>query len=155
MFEGLIMMQSISLGLVVSVIFSETLGLAAGGMVVPGYMALMIHEPLRIVGTIIVSLLTFYAVKLLSNYMFIYGRRRTVLVILIGFALGWVSREFFRFSLPSGQALEFQAVGFIIPGLIANWMERQGVVQTLSTMIVAAVLVRLLLMIFTGGRVLA
>jgi hypothetical protein len=38
--------------------------------------------------------------------------------------------------------------------LIANWMERQGVIQTLTTMIVAAILVRLLLMIFTGGRVL-
>jgi len=36
-------------GLVISLIFSETLGLAAGGMVVPGYLALMIHEPLRIV----------------------------------------------------------------------------------------------------------
>jgi poly-gamma-glutamate biosynthesis protein PgsC/CapC len=148
------MMQSIALGLVVSIIFSETLGLAAGGMVVPGYMALMIHEPWRIAGTIIVSLLTFYAIKFLSNYMFIYGRRRTVLVILVGFALGWVSRQFFIVPLPGGQSLEFQAVGFIIPGLIANWMERQGVIQTLTTMIVAAILVRLLLMIFTGGRVL-
>lgn len=147
------MVQSIGLGLIVSVIFSETLGLAAGGMVVPGYMALMIHAPLRILGTIIVSLLTFYSVKLLSNYMFIYGRRRTVLVILIGFLIGWLSRRFFMIPLPGGTSLEFQSVGFIIPGLIANWMERQGVIQTLSTMIVAAVVVRLLLMIFTGGQV--
>ena len=149
------MVQSIGLGLIVSVVFSETLGLAAGGMVVPGYMALMIHAPLRILGTIIVSLLTFYSVKFLSNYMFIYGRRRTVLVILIGFLLGWLSRNFFMIPLPSGASLEFQSVGFIIPGLIANWMERQGVVQTLSTMIVAAVVVRLLLMIFTGGQVIS
>jgi gamma-polyglutamate biosynthesis protein CapC len=146
--------QAIGLGLVVSIIFSETLGLAAGGMVVPGYMALMIHDPLRIIGTIIVSLMTFYTIKILSNYMFIYGRRRTVLVILFGFFFGWVSRHLFVLSLASGQSLEFQAVGFIIPGLIANWMERQGVIQTLSTMIVAAVLVRLLLMIFSGGQVL-
>jgi hypothetical protein len=33
-------------------------------------------------------------------------------------------------------------------------MERQGVLETLTTMIVAAVLVRLLLMIFMGGRML-
>ena len=149
------MVQAIGLGLVVSIIFSETLGLAAGGMVVPGYMAMMIHEPLRIAGTIIVSMLTFAAIKVISNYAFIYGRRRTVLVILLGFFFGWVSRQLFTFSLPGGQSIEFQAVGFIIPGLIANWMERQGVVQTLSTMVVAAVLVRLLLMIFTGGKVLS
>ena len=150
-----LMMQAIGLGLIVSIIFSETLGLAAGGMVVPGYMAMMIHEPMRIAGTIIVSLLTYYTIKLISNYAFIYGRRRTVLVILFGFFYGWVSRHLFTFSLPNGTAIELQAVGFIIPGLIANWMERQGVIQTLSTMVVAAVLVRLLLMIFTGGQVLA
>lgn len=150
-----LVVQAIGLGLVVSVIFSETLGLAAGGMVVPGYMALMIHEPLRIGGTIAVSLFTFFVIKLLSNYMFIYGRRRTVLVILVGFVFGWISRHFFVIDLPSGGAVEFQAVGYIIPGLIANWMERQGVIQTLTTMIVAAILVRLLIMIFLGGRVIA
>ncbi len=150
-----LMVESVGLGLVVSIIFSETLGLAAGGMVVPGYLALMIHEPLRILGTIIVSLLTFFMIKLLSNYIFIYGRRRTVLVILFGFLFGWVSRSFFVIPLPGGNAVEFQSVGFIIPGLIANWMERQGVIQTLSTMVVAAVLVRLLLMIFSGGQVIS
>jgi poly-gamma-glutamate biosynthesis protein PgsC/CapC len=147
------MMQAIGLGLVVSIIFSETLGLAAGGMVVPGYMAMMIHEPSRIAGTIVVALFTFLIIKFLSNYMFIYGRRRTVLVILVGFLIGWFSREFFVLDISAGRSVEFQAVGFIIPGLIANWMERQGVVQTLSTMIVAAVLVRLLLMIAMGGSV--
>jgi gamma-polyglutamate biosynthesis protein CapC len=149
------MVESVGLGLVVSIIFSETLGLAAGGMVVPGYMALIIHQPLRIIGTIIVSLMTFFAIKLLSNYIFIYGRRRTVMVILFGFLFGWLSRNFFAIPLPGGNILEFQSVGFIIPGLIANWMERQGVIQTLSTMVVAAVVVRLLLMIFTGGQVIA
>ncbi len=148
------MMQSVGLGLVVSLVFSETLGLAAGGMVVPGYMALMIHDPGRIAGTILVSLLTYYFIRLLSNFMFIYGRRRTVVIIIVGFLFGWLSREFLMIGLPDGQTLEFQAIGYIIPGLIANWMERQGVLQTLTTMIVAAVVVRLLLMIFMGGRVL-
>ncbi len=146
-------MQSVGLGLVVSLIFSETLGLAAGGMVVPGYMALMIHDPGRIAGTILVSLLTYYSIRLLSNFMFIYGRRRTVVIIIVGFLFGWLSREFLMIGLPDGQTLEFQAIGYIIPGLIANWMERQGVLETLTTMIVAAVFVRLLLMIFMGGRV--
>jgi len=147
------MMQSVGLGLVVSLIFSETLGLAAGGMVVPGYMALMIHDPARIAGTILVSLMTYYTIRVISNFVFIYGRRRTVIIIITGFIFGWLSREFLIFGLPGGQTLEFQAIGYIIPGLIANWMERQGVIQTLSTMVVAAVFVRLLLMIFTCGKV--
>jgi poly-gamma-glutamate biosynthesis protein PgsC/CapC len=147
------MMQSVGLGLVVSLVFSETLGLAAGGMVVPGYMALMIHDPGRIAGTIVVSLLTYYTIMLLSNYMFIYGRRRTVMIIIVGFLYGWLSRHFLVFGFTGGVSLEFQAIGFIIPGLIANWMERQGIIQTLTTMIVAAVFVRLLLMIISGGEV--
>jgi poly-gamma-glutamate biosynthesis protein PgsC/CapC len=147
------MMQSVGLGLVVSLVFSETLGLAAGGMVVPGYMALMIHDPGRIAGTILVSLVTYYFIRLLSNFMFIYGRRRTVIIILVGFLFGWLSREFLMIGLPDGQTLEFQAIGYIIPGLIANWMERQGVLETITTMLVAAVVVRLLLMLFMGGRV--
>ena len=147
------MMQSVGLGLVVSLVFSETLGLAAGGMVVPGYMALMIHDPGRIAATIIVSLLTYYTIKLFSNYMFIYGRRRTVMIIIVGFLYGWLSREFLVFGMQGGMSIEFSAIGYIIPGLIANWMERQGIIQTLTTMIIAAVFVRLLLMIVTGGEV--
>jgi gamma-polyglutamate biosynthesis protein CapC len=154
--ESSLVMQAIGLGLLVSLGFSETLGLAAGGMVVPGYVALMIHHPLRILGTIIVALVTFWIVKLLSNYTFIYGRRRTVMIIMVGFCLGWASKELFIIYPPNMStdfSLEFQSIGYIIPGLIANWMERQGVVETITTMIVAGVLVRMLLMIFTGGEV--
>lgn len=147
-----LIMQSIGLGLVVSLIFSETLGLAAGGMVVPGYAALMIHHPLRIAGTILASLATFGTLKYLSNFMFIYGRRRTVLVILIGFCFGWLSREFLVFHV-ANMSFEMQVFGLVIPGLIANWMERQGVIETITTMVIAAVLVRLLLMLISGGDV--
>lgn len=148
----LLIMESIGLGLVVSLIFSETLGLAAGGMVVPGYAALMIHHPLRILGTLVASLATFWTLKFLSNYMFIYGRRRTVLVILVGFCYGWLSRQFLVFHI-GDMALEMQVFGLVIPGLVANWMERQGVTETITTLLVAAILVRLLLMILSGGDV--
>lgn len=147
-----IIIQSVGIGLVLSLIFSETLGLAAGGMVVPGYAALMIHHPLRIAGTILVSLLTFLSMKFISNYMFVYGRRRTVLVILLGFLFGWLSRELLVIPT-SSYTLELQTIGLIIPGLIANWMERQGVIKTITTLIIAAVFIRLVLMIITGGEV--
>ena len=153
MYSETLMIQAVGLGLVISLIFSETLGLAAGGMVVPGYIALMVHYPLRILGTVIVALITFWAMRFFSNFMFIYGRRRIVLVILLGFAFGWLSREFLIIKY-QGISVEMQAIGYIIPGLIANWMERQGVIPTISTMIIAAVLIRMFLMILSGGEVL-
>jgi len=142
--------QAIGLGLVISLIFSETLGLAAGGMVVPGYLALMIHEPLRIVGTVAVSLATLGAMKLMSRYMLIYGRRRIVVAVLLGFVFGAFSRDLLIFKIRD-VPLDLSTIGFVIPGLIANWMERQGVVHTLCVMTTTAVLVRLMLMLLAGG----
>lgn len=149
---GTLLIQSIGLGLVFSLISSEVLGIAAGGMVVPGYVALMMHQPFRVVGTILVALATFGLLKLLSRFAFIYGRRRIVFTVLIGFLLGWLSRQYLTLHI-RGMDLELQTIGFIIPGLIANWMDRQGIVPTLAMMIIAATFVRLLLVILSGGTV--
>ena len=143
--------EAIGLGLVMSLIFSETLGLAAGGMVVPGYVALLIHEPLRLLGTIVVSLATLAVLKLISRYALVYGRRRIVVAVLCGFIFGALSRHFLVLQVRGG-TLEFQTIGYVIPGLIANWMERQGVIQTLCVMVSTAVLVRLGLMLMGGGE---
>jgi len=142
--------EAVGLGLVISLIFSETLGVAAGGMVVPGYLALMIHQPLRIVGTIAAALATLGAMTVLSRYMLIYGRRRIVVAVLIGFAAGALTREIFPLYIEE-TGLDLRAVGFVIPGLMANWMERQGVVPTLAVMTTTTVLVRLLLILLDGG----
>lgn len=147
-----IYVQAIGIGLLVSLVFSETLGLAAGGMVVPGYVALMIHQPLRIMGTILVSLATLLTLKLVSNFAIIYGRRRTVYTILIGFIFGWLSRELLVIKF-SALTLEMQTIGYVVPGLIASWMEKQGVLRTICIMLVTAVLVRMILMILSGGEV--
>ncbi|PYT09652.1 MAG: poly-gamma-glutamate biosynthesis protein PgsC [Acidobacteria bacterium] len=144
--------QAIGLGLVISLIFSETLGLAAGGMVVPGYLALMMHQPLRILGTILTALATLASLKLLSGYVLIYGRRRIVVAVLIGFAFGALSRDYLIVKA-GDSALDMRTIGFVIPGLMANWMERQGIIPTMSVMVTTAVLVRLLLMLLNGGNI--
>jgi poly-gamma-glutamate biosynthesis protein PgsC/CapC len=143
--------QAVGLGLVISLIFSETLGLAAGGMVVPGYLALMIHEPFRIIGTVLCALLTLGAIKLVSRYTLIYGRRRIVVSVLLGFVFGAISRDLLFLKLHDAP-LDLRTIGYVIPGLIANWMERQGVIQTLCVMTTTAVLVRLLLMLLHRGE---
>jgi poly-gamma-glutamate biosynthesis protein PgsC/CapC len=141
---------AVGIGLVMSLIFSETLGLAAGGMVVPGYLALMIHEPFRIIGTIACALLTLGTLKILSRYILIYGRRRIVIAVLVGFCFGSVSRDLLL-ARSAVASVDLRAIGFVIPGLIANWMEQQGIVQTLCVMVTTTVLVRLALMLLNGG----
>jgi poly-gamma-glutamate biosynthesis protein PgsC/CapC len=151
--DEIIIEQAIGLGLVLSLVFSETLGLAAGGMVVPGYVALMIHQPLRLLGTVLVALVTLGVLKLISRYALVYGRRRIVLVVLLGFVFGALSRDLLVFRVHD-ETVEVATIGYVIPGLIANWMERQGIVQTICIMVITAVLVRLLLMLLHPGTVL-
>jgi poly-gamma-glutamate biosynthesis protein PgsC/CapC len=141
---------AIGLGLMMSLIFSEAFGLAAGGMVVPGYIALALAEPWRVVGTVAAAVMTFLVVRAMGRLMLLYGRRHLVMVILVGFLFGHLTR------LLSGQPgfpefLSFEAIGYIIPGLIAYWMERQGALATLMAMLMAAVLVRLVLVDAVGG----
>lgn len=149
---SIFVIQSVGLGLVLSLISSEVLGIAAGGMVVPGYVALMMHEPLRIVGTILVSLATLGILTILKRYAFVYGRRRIVFTVLIGFVLGWLSRDYLVIHT-EGMDLEFQSIGLILPGLIANWMDRQGVIPTITMMIIIATFVRLILVLVSGGAI--
>src|SRR6185503_6164095 len=145
------------LGLVVSLAFSETIGLATGGMIVPGYTALALDNTPKEAGrtvmiTLLVALATYGIIRVLSRYMLIYGRRRTVLILLVGFSLGALARTI-HLPVDEKTSLVLVPIGFIIPGLIADWMERQGLVQTVASLIMASVLVRLLLIAISGKAV--
>jgi poly-gamma-glutamate biosynthesis protein PgsC/CapC len=162
---------SIGIGLVVSLLFSELFGLAAGGLVVPGYIALYLSRPFDVAATLAAALLTFFLVRILSTFVIIYGRRRTALMILVGYALGVLVNAAlaaaFEASLVTGApeapahaatalaagagatryALEAGVIGYIVPGLIAIWLDRQGVVPTLAVLLTTAVVVRLVLVL--------
>ena len=43
--------------------------------------------------------------------------------------------------------LDRMVIGNIIPGLIANWFERQGVVRTISSILITASIVKLIIVI--------
>ncbi len=142
---------AIGLGVLLSLFFLETFGAAAGGIVVSGYIALYLHQFWTILATLIIAFAVLIVVKLLGKVMFIYGRRRMVVSILLGFIFGWIARNYGLFlSFHSNYAV--QIIGYIIPGLMANSMAKQGIIKTLTVMFVAAVLVRLLLVIIFNGQ---
>lgn len=144
---------AITLGLVFSLLSYEVFGLAAGGIVVPGYIALQLSHPDRLIGIVGVSLVTYLIIKVLGHYTFLYGRRQMVLSLLIGCLLANFSRYFMSIDLGSG-ALELQAVGWVIPGLIAHWFGKQGVFKTLNVLFITSVLVRLLIILLFAGSLL-
>lgn len=139
----------IAIGLVVSLLYAEVFGVAPGGIIVPGYLALGIGEPIALLLTFAISLLTFFVVRVLATVTIIYGRRRTVLMILFGFSIGLLVRTAVGVGTPVG-IFEIDVIGYIIPGLIAIWMDRQGIVVTASSAITASVLTRLFALVMLG-----
>jgi poly-gamma-glutamate biosynthesis protein PgsC/CapC len=147
-----IIQAAVGLGVIISLLFSELLGASAGGIVVPGYIAMYLDRPMQILGTIVVSLLTWGIIRLISNFTLLFGKRRMVLSILVGFILGWASR-LLVYQNVTIYTYQLQSIGYIIPGLIANWFDRQGFWKTITSLGVAAVLVRLILMVVFKGEV--
>jgi len=139
---------SIGLGIFLSLILSESLGVTAGGIIVPGYIALYLHQPMQVLVTFLVAVLVWAIIQGMGNVMFLYGKRRIVLALILGFFFGYISRNFIYLSQDIGSVA---VIGNIIPGLIANWMDRQGIIRTLSVVLLTSVMVKLCVMILFGG----
>ncbi|KAA1260475.1 Capsule biosynthesis protein CapC [Rubripirellula obstinata] len=162
---------SIGLGLIVSLLFTEAFGLSVGGMIVPGYLALHFDRPGTVVATIAAAILTFVVVRFVSKHAIVFGRRRVVLTMLIGFAIGESLRQAFlwytSYSIANdptisdttssllqsaGSSIDVadasvSVIGFVIPGLIALWIDRTSLLQTLSPLFAASGLVHLTLVV--------
>lgn len=131
--------ETIFLGIVVALLYAEITGIYPGGIIVPAFLALSLDQPLRVLATVIVACLSLFLYKLLARYFILFGQRRFVLMLLLG-GLGvqvwlWVMPSF----SPGPQ--ELQAVGWIIPGLLANNLERQKFFPTLASLITTVVLI--------------
>jgi poly-gamma-glutamate biosynthesis protein PgsC/CapC len=137
---------SVGIGLVLSLVFTEMFGIAAGGMIVPGYLALNLTRPYDVLLTILGGVATFAVVYTLSSFMILYGRRRTVVMIIVGYLIAMLVR-WGTGNYAHMQGTELQVIGFIIPGLIAIWLDRQGIVETLAALVTASVMVRLILVV--------
>lgn len=137
------MIEAIGLGLVLGLLFFETVGFSPGGMIVPGYVALFLLDPWRVGGTLAAALVTFCLIRVLSNFLILYGRRRFVLTVLLGFLLARGLGALPPLDLAGPHDL--RVIGFVVPGLIANDIEHQGVPATLLSLLAVAGVVRLLL----------
>jgi gamma-polyglutamate biosynthesis protein CapC len=138
---------SIGIGLVIGLLVSEVFGIASGGLIVPGYIALYMLNPLDLIATLAVAFVAFGVVSVLGNFLIVFGRRRTALMILVAYLFGMGIRNWTGLF-----AAEWEIIGYIIPGLIAVWMDRQGVVETLTALTIVSAAVRLMLIITLGAE---
>jgi len=137
--------ESIALSIILGFLSSEFLGVSAGGLVSPGYLAFFLEQPLRIVSTLALALCTYAVVRLLQRWLILYGRRRFMAAVLISIIGAWWVEKLFFYTNMIPQ--DMRIIGYVIPGLIANDMTKQGPFKTIAMTMVITVLVRCLLLL--------
>jgi poly-gamma-glutamate biosynthesis protein PgsC/CapC len=136
-------------GIMLGLLFTELTGLSPGGIIVPGYFALFLGRPLEIALTTAAAAGVMFAVKFISRLFFLFGRRRYVLCLLLGMLckLG-IERVYQGFASDSGSAAGI--IGWLIPGIIANDMYKQGIPRTVLAAATVTALVFLLAQVRRG-----
>ncbi len=142
---------AVTIGIVLSLVFVEAFGMAAGGIIVPGYIALQLGEPDRLIGMILIAFLTFLTLKIIGRFTFLFGRRQMVLALLIGTIFAIISHHLLFFNTAKS-TLELSAIGWVVPGLIGNWSVKQGFIKTMAMLAIISVLVRLIVIIISNGN---
>jgi poly-gamma-glutamate biosynthesis protein PgsC/CapC len=132
----------LALGIIISMLVYERWRLTGGAAVVAGYLGLFVNRPLYILTTVGLAVVTFYIVdRLIARRMFLYGRRRVVVMVIIGLFLQLLTGVIAYFLQNDAAWLTgLYGVGYVLPGLIAQDIERQGASKTVLTVLVVSFL---------------
>ena len=133
---------AIALSIILGFLSQEFLGLASGGLVSAGYLAYYFNQPYRIIATLGMAILVYITVKILENLLFIYGRRRFALCVLLGIIYAWILNELIVSA--NLISIDIRIVGYVVPGLIANDMLKQGILKTLAVILIIGITITLL-----------
>ncbi len=130
------------LGIVAALLVDELTGYSPGGIIVPAFLVLTLHVPTQFLLTVGVAIVAFWVGLLAQSWMLLYGRRRFAFLILTGLILKMALDSWLPLVgvFPFGLAI----VGYVIPGVLADNIIRQGIWPTLASMLLATALARLL-----------
>lgn len=134
---------AIAISLVLGFVLFEVAGIVAGGLVSPGYFALQWDRPASIGLALAIALLTLFVLRCVGACTVLYGRRRFLFALLVAFFLQWtLGSAVMGLAMAEGRA---DIVGYLIPGLVAHEMDRQGLGITLAALLLLTALTRLCL----------
>jgi len=131
-------LETLFIGLVAALLYVEIIGIFPGGIIVPGYIALYLDQPLRVAATLACALLSLFTYRMLSRFFILFGRRRFVLMILLGGV--WAQLWFLLVPQFFPAPLELRIIGWVVPGLLANNLERQKLLPTLASLITVSII---------------
>jgi poly-gamma-glutamate biosynthesis protein PgsC/CapC len=129
--------ETLFIGLLVAVLYVEIFGVYPGGIIVPAYIALFLDQPLRVLVTVAIAVLCILLYRILSKFLILFGKRRFVTFIFLGAVLAQIWSVLFPHLFPESFGL--RAIGWLIPGLLANNLEKQRVLPTLGSLVTVSV----------------
>ena len=139
---------SLFVGVVLSLILAEKFGINPAGLVVPGYLALIFDQPIMLLSVLIISCLTYFIVSNgISKWVILYGRRKFAAMILTGMVIKFIFD--LLYPLTPFEMVEVSGIGVVIPGIIANTIQKQGVVITLSTTMLLTCITYIILFLYS------
>ena len=138
--------EIVLIGVLISLIFSELTGLSPAGLIVSGYIVLSLQTPQRVICTLFLAFAAWGIGKILSNYMILYGRRRFAVMVLLTYVLDLIV------SMLGGVHYIPSMIGVLVPGIMSNEFERQGLFKTLVSLCVVVGILSLI-MLWQGMKV--
>lgn len=148
------MAEILILGVIVSIAFYELTDITPGGIIVPGLMVVYIGQPLKMLYTVVISVIAFFIVKLMSRRFLIFGKRRFALMIIICLILHLLFNLVFGAFIGSIGKAAMSLVGYTVAGIIANNMYKQGIVKTASSLAVTVCFIELIVLLLTTAGIL-
>ena len=118
-------------GMLLGMFYYHKTGWACGGIITPGVIAMYIGDPEKIVVSLAAGLVTWAILEALVRFSGIYGRQRMAAAMLIALAL--------RYPLVSILGETSLWLGWVVPGLIAADMQRQGLAPTLTAVVAVSI----------------
>lgn len=100
-----------------------------------------------LLSVLVISCLTFFIVTYgISRWVILYGRRKFAMILT-----GMVLKFLFDliYPLTPFEMVEVSGIGVVIPGIIANTIQKQGVVITLSSTMLLTCITYVILFLYS------
>lgn len=134
----------LAIGIVISLLIEEFVGVSTGGMIVPGVLASNLENLDILIYTFLLSFITYFLVdRVLSKHLILYGKRKFTFMVLIAMLFKLMGDQIYPL-LPFA-AVSFRGVGVVCPALLANTYARQGIKFTVPAAIISMFIVSALM----------
>lgn len=133
----------IAIGMTLSLIVEEALGISLGGIIVPGYLALSVDSPITLICTYMIAFATYLFIeKVLSRFMILYGKRQFTATLLTALVLTILLNVIY--PMTPFAVYNLVGIGVIVPGLLANAFKKQGIVLSVGLSLGSSVIIYLI-----------